>query len=107
MALPLLAAGALAPIVATIIKFAVGYFIARLITSLGMAMVVFASVDSVANLLTNQIEGALGGISGTAHEVLSAVGLYNCVNMIFSAYVSAVGIRQLRGVYNKITFGGT
>lgn len=107
MPLPLLAAGAVAPVVSTIIKFMVGYFVTRLITSLGMALIVFSSVDAVAGMLTSQIDSALGGISGVANEVLSAIGFYNSINMVFSAYVSAVGIKQLRGVYNKITFGGT
>jgi len=106
MALPLLAAASLAPIFSFAIKFFIGTLIMRIVLSLGITIVTFTQADNIASWIGDYMLSGLTGFSAQAASAVSAIGLVNAFNIIVSAYVAAIGIKQLKNVYNRLTFGG-
>jgi len=106
MAIPLIGAAAFAPVVILIIKFFIGTLIMRLVLSLGIALVTFTQANNIADWIGNYMLSGLSGFSAQAADAVTALGLVSAVNIIISAYVAAIGIKQLRGIYNRLTFGG-
>lgn len=108
MAIPLLgAAGALlAPVVAGITKYVVGYAIVRVVLALGITVVSYGIVNTVASQIKSYVTSSVGGFGGQFANMAGALGLFEAVNIIFSAYVGAITIRQIMGAYNRITYGG-
>ncbi len=106
MALPLLAAASLGPVVATFIKFIVGTAITRVVAALGISLVTYASIDTVAGIIKSHMEANISGW-GQWQAYIDAVGLPAAVNIIASAYIGAVSIRALMGAFNRITYGIT
>jgi len=106
MPLPLIltAAGA-SGVIATAVKWIVGYSIVRVIAALGIGLVTFSALDSITSLITNFIESNTSGIGGQFWEVAVVLNVPHAIKVVTSAYVAAVAIRQLMGVYNKVTFG--
>ncbi|WP_299776373.1 DUF2523 family protein [uncultured Pseudoteredinibacter sp.] len=96
---------ALPSIVAFVVRALVAHAIMRTITALGMTIISFVAIDAAMNQIITYLNRALGAVSGEAQQVASMMGFFDCVNIVMSAYVAAVGIRQIRGAYNRIVFG--
>lgn len=107
MPLPFIAAAAVPTIVSFLLRALVVNLIFRVITAFGIAIVSFASIDTVAGMLTDYVESAMGAVSGDVYEIADMIGFFDCINIVLSAYLSAISIRQLRGIYNRLTFGNT
>lgn len=106
MALPLIltAAGA-SGLIATTVKWIVGYSIVRVIAALGIGLITFSALDTITSLIVNFIESNTSGIGGQFWQVAVTLNVPHAIKVVTSAYVAAVAIRQLMGVYNKVTFG--
>jgi hypothetical protein len=106
MPLPLIltAAGA-SGVLATAVKWIVGYSIVRVIAALGIGLVTFSALDTITGLITNFIESNTSGIGGQFWEVAVVLNVPHAIKVVTSAYAGAVAIRQLMGVYNRVTFG--
>ena len=105
MPLPLIAAGSLAPIIATVLKFFVAYMVTRIVVALGIALVTFAGASTIASAITSYVTTNIGGLSATTLGAAEAIGIMDAINIVLSAYVASIGIRSLKGVYNRLTFG--
>ncbi len=106
MPLPVVYGAVVLPtIVAFIIRSLVAHLIMRVITTLGMAIISFVAIDAAMNRISTYINRALGAVSGDAQYIAQMMGFTDCVNIVLSAYVAAVGIRQIRGAYDRIVFG--
>ena len=105
MPLPIVAAGLLAPVVATAGKFLVGYVIVRIITIFGIALVSYGAVDALAGQIKTYLTANLSGLGGDFAVYASALGIFDAVNVISSAYIAAVSVRVVMGTYNRMTFG--
>lgn len=106
MPLPLIltAAGA-SGLIATAVKWIVGYSIVRVIAALGIGLVTFSALDTITGLIENFVVSNTSGIGGQFWEVAVALNVPHAIKVVTSAYTAAIAIRQLMGMYNKVTFG--
>ena len=95
MPLPLVltAAGA-SGVIATAVKWIVGYSIVRVIAALGVGLVTFTALDSITSLITNFIEYSTSGIGGKFWEVSTDLNVPNAIKVVIKVYVAAVAIRH-------------
>lgn len=105
MAIPLITATALAPIIATAGKFLVGYIIVRIIAIFGIALVTYGAVDQIAGQIQDYIVNSVTGIGGEFLVMANALGVIDSINIISSAYIASISVRALMGAYSRITFG--
>lgn len=75
----------------SILLWALGSFIGRLIVGLGVGVVAYQGVDQLVSVLTSQINSALGGIDPAYTEALSVFGFFQAVNILTSAYIARFG----------------
>ena len=106
MPLPLIltAAGA-SGVLATAVKFVVGYSIVRVVAALGISLVTFTALDNVTGMIESFIQSHTSGVGGQFWEVAVTLNVPHAINVVTSAYIAAIAIRQLMGVYSKVTFG--
>lgn len=107
MPLPLIAAPLLAPVLATAGKYLVGYTIVRVVTALGISLLSFGAVDAIGGNIASYIQSNIGGFGGAYSQYASALGLYQAMNIVSSAYIGAIAVRQVMGAFSRITFGST
>jgi len=107
MPLPFIAAAAVPAILSFVLRALVVNLIFRVITSLGVAIISFSAIDTVAGTVTAYVQSALNAVNGDVYQVADMLGFFDCINIVLSAYLAAISIRQLRGLYNKLTFGKT
>lgn|SRR5690606_19138860 len=106
MALPLIfTAAGFSGIVATAAKYIVGYAITRVVAALGIGLVTFKALDSIAELIVGFIESNTASAGGEFWHVAVALGVPDAIKVVTSAYVAAITIRQLMGIYDRVTFG--
>lgn len=106
MALPIIAAGVVGPVAAKFIQFFVGSFIAKVVVAFGISFISYAAMTAVANSIEARIISNVGGLGGQFANIASALGLFQAINIIASAYVGAITVRQIMGAYNRMTFSG-
>jgi len=104
MPLPIIAAVTLPAIISTFVRFLIGTAIVRVITALGISLVTYATIDTVAGYIQSYMVSNVAGF-GTWQPYVDAIGLPAAVNIVSSAYIGAVAVRALMGAFNKITFG--
>lgn len=106
MPLPLvIGAAGFAGILATAVRFIVGYTLTRVVAALGMSLVTFAAVDLVTAQIEAYITTNISGVGGQFWETAVILNVPHAVKVITSAYIGAISIRQLMGIYNRVTFG--
>jgi len=106
MPLPLvLTAAGISGVVATAAKYVIGYAITRVIAALGIGLVTFKAL----NIITGQIEAWIirntSGVGGQFWEVAVSLNVPHAIQVVTSAYIGAIAIKQAMGVYNRVTFG--
>ncbi len=102
---PVIGAAVLPTIAAFLIKALIAHLIMRVITVLGIAIVSYVAIDMIKNQIVSYIQSALSVISGDVRNIAEMMGFFDCMNIILSAYIAAVSIRELRGIYNRLVFG--
>lgn len=106
MPLPLfIGAAGFAGIAATAVKFIVGYTLVRVVAALGISLITFGAVDLITVQIESYISNNITGVGGQFWEVAVTLNVPHAVKVITSAYVGAISIRQLMGIYNRVTFG--
>jgi len=106
MPLPVIfTAAGVSGLLATAVKYIVGYAIARVVAALGIGLVTFKALDVIAELIVSYVETNTQMAGGEFWHVAVAMGVPHAIKVITSAYVAAITIRQLMGIYNRITFG--
>lgn len=106
MPLPLIVTAAgFSGLMATAVRFFIGYAITRIVAALGIGLVTFTAL----NLITGQIEAWIlrntSGIGGQFWEVAVALNVPHAIQVVTSAYIASIAIKQIMGVYNRVTFG--
>lgn len=93
------------PILALFIRFLVGTLITRAIAVLGISIVSYNITGAILNSVKTRIDTFIYGLPAAGIEVASSLGMIEAFNVIFSAYVGALTIRQAYGTVNRLTFG--
>jgi len=106
MPLPVIFTAANIPgLVATFIRYLVGYAISKTITALGITLVTFKALDYVADMIVRFVESNTASAGGEFWHVAVALGVPDAIKIVTSAYVAAISIRQMMGMYDRITYG--
>ena len=105
MPLPLVVAAAFPAIVATFIRFMIGSFIVKFFFMLAISLVTFTAIDTVGDIIKNYILNQTQSIPGQFAEAAAMIGLFDAVNIVISAYIGSIAIRQVMGLHNRVTFG--
>lgn len=101
-----LAAPALAGVASLFIRFLVGTSIAKVITAFGLGIFNFTALSLITERITGYLTAIEFGASGVVAEVAVQIGFFEALSILLSAWITAVSIRQLRGVFSRLTVGG-
>lgn len=106
MPLPLiLTAAGFSGVLATAAKYILGYAITRVIAALGIGLVTFEALSIISNQIESWIVRNTSGVGGQFWDVAVSLNVPHAINVVTSAYVGAIAIRQAMGIYNRVTFG--
>ncbi len=106
MAVPVVA-GVLGTMAAWFIKYLVGYAIARVVVAFGISFVTYMGIDAIADQIASHIQTNVGGFGGQFAALASALGIFSAINIITSAYLGALAVRQVLGAFKTIRFAAS
>jgi hypothetical protein len=91
-------------VIGKITKHVLGYAIPRIIAALGISFIAYQGVDMIGQQIRQYItvHTNFGQWSSLAHYV----GVYAWINIVVSAYLGAIAVKQVLGAFESVRFKG-
>lgn len=104
MPLPVIAGGAIAAFIATVLRYMTFYVIAKVLFSLGIVAFSIVGTDLVVDYLESQIQQFLNTLPGSVGQLMLLSGFGEAIKIIFNCWVIALNIKSLKGAFKGLKF---
>lgn len=83
-------------ILRTLIVWAIGSAVARIMTALGIAFTTYKGLDSLLGAAFTEVQNLVGGISADLLAILARFGFFEALSVLASVMMSIAAVKMLK-----------